>query len=50
MPNIHGAEVWPGADPGEKAEIKPVAPATCTVPLESTASACATVFVGNTAE
>src|ERR1039458_1519558 len=46
MPNIHRAEVRPGAEPGEKAEIGPVAPPTCTVPSASTASAAATVSLG----
>src|ERR1022692_3453270 len=50
MPNLHGAEVRPGAEPGEKAEIGPVAPPTCTVPSASTASAAATVSLGKSAE
>src|ERR1035437_8767645 len=50
MPNIHGAEVCPGAEPAGKAEIKPLAPPTCTEPLASTASACATVSPGKSAE
>src|ERR1035441_857463 len=50
MPNIHGVEVWPGAEPGEKAEIRPVAPPTCTVPPASTASTAATVLPGKSAE